>query len=447
VITPTVDGLVGEDEWEGGGYYVEEGGVQAGPEQIVAQLWYGFDKENLFLRLDGRRPWSGVSADTRVGFYLTRPGGGPEQPFSRIGGSETLLGFGAHALVEVTIAGDDASAVLFEVDETGGFLASEAELPLGVAGSTLEVALPYALFGKPDAGDTFKLRVTVSEADQRDIQVVPTEGPGQLVVPDLGLTRPILTIADPEKDDHGPGGYTYPLDGVFGSRAYDVTEFAVAEDDNNLIFRFTFAGKLNNDWGAPNGMGIHTLDVYLDAAEGGERKLIPGRNAALPEGSGWEFAIWAEGWTPGLYGPPTGDSTEPVQIGDSSTLNIISDPGQSKITVRLAKRVVAESLGVDIEALDPASWGYLGVVLGQEGYPSSGVWRVREVEEAAAQWRFGGAPPASNIHTRIIDVAYPADFAISQEDALSGFTPQVLDGSKFDGLSPDQFAQLALVRP
>ena len=58
----------------------------------------------------------------------------------------------------------------------------------------------------------------------------------------------------------------------------------MAEDDNNLIFRFTFAGPLNNDWGAPNGMGIHTLDVYIDAAEGGARKLLPGRNAALPEG-------------------------------------------------------------------------------------------------------------------------------------------------------------------
>jgi len=254
-------------------------------------------------------------------------------------------------------------------------------------------------------------------------------------------------VADPEKDDHGPGGYVYPRDGVFGSRAYDIVEFVLAEDDNNLIFRLTFAGRLNNDWGAPNGMGIHALDVYVDAAEGGERKLLPGRNAALPEGSGWEFAIWAEGWTPGLYGPPTADSSEPVQIGDTSTLNIVSDPGQSKITVRVAKQVFAERLGVDAEALDPASWGYLGVVLGQEGYPSSGVWRVRDVNPEAAQWRFGGAPPNSSIHTRIIDVAYPSDFTISQADALGDFAPQMVDGSQFDALSPDDFAQLPLVNP
>jgi len=453
LITPDMNGLADEDEWQGGGYYVEEEGV-------IAQLWYGFDKENLYLRVDARRPWAGVGDETRLGFYLTRPGGGNESPFSRIGAEETLLGFGAHALIEVTITREGVTAAFLTVDEAGNYTPTDVELSVGVSGNTLEVAVPYADFGKPDAGDTFKLRVVVSEGEVRDIQVVPGGGPAALVVPDLGLTSPILTVVDPEKDDHGPGSYTYPLDGVFSARAYDLTEFAVAEDDNNLIFRFTFAGKLNNDWGAPNGMGIHALDVYIDAVEGGERKLLPGRNAALPADTppyqgglgGWEFALWAEGWTPGLYGPPTADSPmgevsdrRPVQIGDASTLNIVSDPGQNKITIRVAKKVFADSLGV--ETLDPASWRYLAVVMSQEGYPSSGVWRVRDVEVAAQQWRLGGAPPNSNIHPRIIDVAYPADFPVSQEEALSGFAPRVVDAGEFDALSPDDFAQLPMVSP
>jgi hypothetical protein len=437
LITPDMDGLAGEEEWQGGGYYVEEEG-------IIAQLWYGFDKENVYLRLDARRPWADVSDETRVGFYLTRPGGGPEQPFSRIGAEETLLGFGANALLEVTVKGEAASATFYVTDD-GGYSAAEADLQVGLSGSTLEMAIPYADFGKPDAGATFKLRAVISEGEVRDIQVVPGGGPAALLVPDLGLTTPILTVVDPEKDDHGPGSYVYPNDAVFGSRAYDLTEFAVSEDDNNLIFRFTFAGKLNNDWGAPNGMGIHTLDVYIDAAEGGERKLLPGRNAALPADSGWEFAIWAEGWTPGLYGPPSAESPQPVQIGDTSTLNIVSDPGQNKITVRVAKQVFAESLG--LETLDPASWSYLAAVMSQEGYPSSGVWRIRDVEVAAQQWRLGGAPSDSNVHPRIIDVAYPADFPVSQEEALSGFTPRMVDAAEFDALSPDDFAQLPTVNP
>ncbi|MGD8905176.1 MAG: glucodextranase DOMON-like domain-containing protein, partial [Anaerolineae bacterium] len=410
-------------------------------------IWYGFDAETLYLRLDARRPWADVGDETRVGFYLTRPGGGPESPFSRIGSDETLLGFSAQALVEVKIeagGGEPQSeATLHFVDDAGGYAQAATGLPVGVAGSTLEVAVPYAEFGKPDAGDTFKLRVTVSEGEQRDIQVVPGSGPGALLVPDLGLTTPILTVADPEGDDHGPGSYEYPSDNVFGDGAFDLTEFAVSEDDNNLIFRFTFAGPLNNDWGAPNGMGIHTLDVYIDAAEGGERKLLPGRNASMVEGSGWEFALWAEGWTPGLYGPP-GDEAEPQQIGTADTLDIISDAGQGKITIRVAKAVLAESLGVETSALDPATWGYLGVVMSQEGYPSSGVWRIRDVEPAAQQWRFGGAPADTN-HTRIIDVAYPAEISPTQEEALSTYPAST--ESDMDALGPDDFAQLLMIRP
>ncbi len=443
IITPTIDGTAADGEWDGAGYYMEEGGVQATPEQVVSQLWYGFAKDTLFLRLDARRPWADIGADTRVGFYLTKPGGGSEQPFSRVAvknSGDTLLGFGANALLEVVIQG--GSATYYTVDGSGAYVEATAGLPIGVSGMTLEVALPYADFGKPDAGDALKLRTIVSEGEQRDMQVAPSGGPAEIVVPDLGLTKPLLTVVDPKGDDHGPGSYTYPTDAVFGSGAFDLVEFMVAEDDNNLIFRFTFDGPLNNGWGAGNGMGIHTLDVYINAAEGGARKLLPGRNAAVPEADAWDFAVWAEGWTPGLYGPPPAGALEPAQIGDTSTLNIVSDPGQNRITIRMAKKVLADSLGVDVAALDPASWGYLAVVMSQEGYPASGVWRIRDVEAAAQQWRFGGAPADRN-HTRIIDVAYPDGASPAQEEALGTYpASQAEDVST---LGPDDLAQLPMI--
>jgi alpha-amylase/alpha-mannosidase (GH57 family) len=445
LISPEIDGVAADDdEWLGAGYYLEEGGVQATPNQVVSKLWYGFDTENLYLRLDGRRDWMDVGEETHVGFYLTRPASGPESPFSRIGAEDTLLGFSANTLVEVTVHPDEVGATYYVVGDQNRYTETEAAVAVGVAGSTIELAIPYADFGKPDAGDVFKLRTVVSEGVQRDIQVVPSSGPAGLVVPDLGLTTPILMVTDPESDDYGPGSYEYPGDGVFGAGAYDLVQFDVAEDDNNLIFRFSFAGPLNNDWGAPNGMGIHTLDVYIDAADGGARKLLPGRNAAVPEEQAWDFAVWAEGWTPGLYLPPSGDETEPSQLGDSSTLNIVADPGQQKVTIRVAKAVLAESLGVAAEDLDLTSWEYLGVVMGQEGYPSGGVWRIRDVNEAAEQWRFGGAPADTN-HTRIIDVAYPVGFSTTQEEALSAYTSSA--ETDMDALGADDFAQLPLVGP
>jgi alpha-amylase/alpha-mannosidase (GH57 family) len=449
LLTPTIDGLAGEGEWEGAGYFLIEGGVQANPNQVASQLWYGFDKENAYLRLDARRAWTDVGADTRVGFYLARPGGGAEQPFSRVsllnGTDSTLLGFGANALAEVAIQNGAATATFYTVDREGQYAPVSDALPVGVAGATLELALPYELVGKPNAGDALRLRTVISEGEQRDVESVPATGPAELLVPDLGLTTPVLASDDPEGDDHGPGSYTYPSDSVFQSKTYDLKQFAVSEDEANLIFRFSFYGPLNNAWGAPNGMGIHTLDVYIDAAEGGERKLLPGRNASLPADQGWEFAVWAEGWTPGLYGPPAEGSPQPQQIGDAGTLSIISDPGQRQITIRVPKKTLADQLGVAVNALDPAAWRYLGVVLGQEGFPASGVWRVRDVNVAAEQWRFGGAPANSTTHTRIVDVAYPAGFQVSQEAALSTFTPQNVPAGQFDALSPDDFAQLPAV--
>ena len=451
LIDPEIDGIVGEDEWAAAGYYLEEGGAQANPNHVISQLWYGFDTDNLFLRLDARRPWSDVGEDTRIGLYLTKPGSGGEQPFSRVsvlnGSEQTLLGFNANALVEVAIQNDQATGQYYLVGSDGAYEATDTAIPVGLAGSTVEVAVPYDVFGKPAAGDSFKLRTVISEGEQRDIQVAPATGPGQLLVPDLGLTTPILSVLDPTDDDHGPGFYAYPLDGVFSSKTYDLVQFDVAEDDANLIFNFTFAGQLNNDWGAPNGMGIHTLDVYIDAAEGGTRKLLPGRNAALPADEGWEFAIWAEGWTPGLYGPPEGDDPSPAQIGDAGSLNIISDPGQRRISIFVPKKVLAESLSADAKELVPADWGYLGIVMGQEGYPASGVWRVRDVAEQAAQWRFGGAPANSTTHTRIIDVAYPDGFSVTQEQVLSDFTPKNIDIRDFDALAPEDFAQLQMLSP
>lgn len=449
VISPTIDGVAAGGEWDAAGYFTEEGGVQANPNQVASQLWYGFGADSLFLRLDARRAWADIGPDTRVGFYLARPGSGGEQPFSHTStlndSDATLLGFGANLLAEVALADGKATATLYTVDGEGNYTPLEGALAASVSGNTLELALPYALVGKPDAGDKLALRAVISEGQQRDIQSVPGSGPAELLAPDMGLSRPVVSIADPTGDDHGPGSYTYPTDSVFAPRAYDLTEFVVSEDDNNLIFRFTFAGPLNNSWGAPNGMGIHTLDVYIDALEGGARKLLPGRNASLVEGEGWDLALWAEGWTPGLYLPPPAGETAPQQTGDSDTLEIISDEGQRRITVRVPRSAVAEALGVSTDELNPDGWGYLAVVLGQEGYPASGVWRVRDVNPAAEQWRFGGAPANSTTHTRIIDVAYPADFPVSQELGLRAFQPQNAPAASFDSLGPDDFGQLPLL--
>jgi carbohydrate-binding DOMON domain-containing protein len=344
----------------------------------------------------------------------------------------TVLGFGA------------AYALLIGADEEGQVHAGLAPAlgknewgevqPITTtawASHTLELALPLARLGRLDAGDVLHLQAVVSIA-HADTQILPATGVARIVIPDLGKTTTVLTIADPAGDDHGPGAYTYPLDGVFKAGCFDLLTFTVGYDEENIVFRFFMRGPVENVWNSPNGLSVQTLDIYIDQdgpGGGGARLLLPGRNAALAEGDGWEYAIWAEGWYPAIL--RAGPDGKPVPV--DAAFSIIADPVQRKVTVRVPKAVLGDT---------PEKWRYLAVVLGQEGYPSSGVWRVRDVEPQAAQWRFGGGPADTN-HTRIIDLAWPAGQTPTQEEMLGRYNPS--QETNLDLLGPDDFALLPMI--
>jgi carbohydrate-binding DOMON domain-containing protein len=250
------------------------------------------------------------------------------------------------------------------------------------------------------------------------------------VLPDLGRTTNVVVVADPQGDDHGPGTYTYPQDGVFAPGNFDIVTFTVGYDDKSLVFQVYLAGPVDNAWNSGNGLSLQTVDVYIDQdgpGGGGARMLLPGRNAAFAEGDGWEYVIWAEGWTPGIYKAGADGTPEKVD----ATFAIIADPAQRKVTIRVPKGVLGDT---------PEQWRYAAVVLGQEGYPPAGVWRVRDVAATAAQWRFGGAPADTN-HTRIIDVAWVG--APSQEEFLSTYPAST--EQNMDNLTPDDFAIIPML--
>jgi hypothetical protein len=455
LITPTIDGVVAEGEWEGAGYYTVGGGAMAAGSVPLDRLYYGFDGQNLYLRMDADAEWAalttaGGNPDARayLGFYMLPPGGGAASAFSRFGAPETFLGFGATRLMEVTFApgAEIADVTIYTFDGESwipwepGDPAEEVEV--AVQGSTVEIGMDLSLVAPAaggtgsalDSGDRIQLRAIYSQGTTEtasDLVLIPITGPAMVVVPDLGLTTPVVTIDDPTGDDFGPGSYTYPSDAVFQPGAFDATEFSVAYDEENIVFRLTLEGPLQNVWDSPNGVSVQTIDIYIDkdGPQSGAQVLLPGRNAALTDEYAWDYAVWVEGWTPGVYVP--GDEG-PTEV--DAEMVVIADPGQSKITIKVPKEVLGD---------DPENWSYLAVVLGQEGFPSAGVWRVRDVSPSAEQWRFGGAPEDAN-HTRIIDVVWPGDAPSGQEEMLSGYT--ALDELP-DDPQPEDFARLGMVEP
>ena len=433
--TPTIDGQVAPGEWDAAGRFTISGGVAQSGNDVAGGLLYGFDAKNLYVRIDARNAWRDLGPDGTIGVYLSTPAAAATTPFARFGtaGQRTLLGFDAGTVAELRIADGNLSGQAMVSDTaSGGWGSPRASIPAAVGDTAIELAIPLTLLGQFEAGDSLNMRVVASRAGT-DVQTLPATSHATVLVPDLGLSTTILDITDPAGDDHGPGSYSYPQDQVFTNGVFDLTNFTVAEDATNLIFKLTVKGGIDNVWNSPRGLAVQTFDIYIDTNDqaSSSRLLFPGRNAAFQSGQGWNYGLWIEGWEGGLYkADPKG---APQQVGGVE-LKTTVEGATGRVTIRLPKSA--------LPAGDPQTWRYMAAVLGQEGFPSAGVWRVRDIAPTAQQWRFGGALPGTN-GTRIIDLALPAEASPAQEELLKPAQPA--QETNLDQLGPDDFAQVPLL--
>ena len=438
LITPEIDGAVGNGEWADGGLYLASGGAMAAAEPVFSDMTYGFDKDYLYLNVNSTRPWSELAEGTSwLEIYLSAPGGQAVNNFSAGG---TLLGFPADRVVELELEGGElVSAVLRQAtgDENWEEEGSELELA-ALSATSAEIGVPLELLGQADVGDRISMRAiyrqpvtTGNQISLLDTDQLPGSGPAMVAVPDLGTTTIVLNVDDPAGDDHGPGSYTYPTDGVFTNGSYDITNFQVGYDDDNIVFRFTMDGPVENSWGSGNGLSVQTFDIYIDQDGDGQggRAMLPGRNLAFQDEYAWDFAITVEGWESGVFIPAADGNQE--KIVQASELFILADPGQQKVTIRVPKSVLGDN---------PEEWRFAAVVMSQEGFPSSGVMRVRDVQATAEQWRIGGAPDGTTNHTRVMDLVWAEEG--QQESWLGDFTPSDKDQPE---LTAEEFAKIGML--
>lgn len=411
------DGLIGEAEWSNAAVYTDS---------QSNLLKIGLDSQNLQLALQ-------VSdlaiLSGGVGIYLSTPKATVRYPFAYRPDNAAADDF----------VGLSASHLFFWKDaKLSAFLASEdGWVENGTAGAGylgadgLEIQIPLSTLGESlEAGDDVRLVVVAGEG----AAAFPAEGPAQIILPELGATQEIMAVEDPAGDDHGPGTYTYPTDAVFVPGTFDIETFNVGYDDNSVVFTFRMAVPITNPWGSTANLSLQTFDVYVDIDPGagsGSRLLLGGRNAALQAGDGWDVAIWAEGWYPEIF---TADATSGEIKSFNLDYKIIVSPEKNTVSLRVPKDVFGDG--------DPAEWGYAAMVLSQDGFPSTGVLRVRDVAAENSQWKWGGAPEATNA-TRIIDLVWPADGAQTQEEMLSGFATSSLP---IGDLVADDLAQIELLR-
>lgn len=417
LLTPIIDGVEGDGEWNSAGIF------QGIDNSVIEQVKYTYDQKFLYFLVDTNQ----TPEDSQISIYLKSPKSNfLSFPFTNSRGSNTrLLGIRATHLYEWDSDGSD-----FYKPSIGGWRLEELNNTLSLNRDTFEIAIPISDLGEISAGDELQFIVV----EENSLSRLPELGPGQIIIPDLGLSSILLQVNDPENDDHGPGTYTYPSDTVFAPQAFDLKTFTVSYDETSIIFKAELFGAIPNPWGSPNNLSIQTFDIYIDidpGAQTGARKLLPGRNLSLSSENGWDYAIWVEGWTPQILSPDP-DTLEPKEISEADYKIIVDSAGRN-VTIRVDKNL--------FKAQNFEEWGYVALVMGQEGYPATGVWRIRDVNPIAEQWRFGGASNSTN-HTRVIDLAWMDGDSKTQEEMLSNFNPR---NDNIENLEPDDFAIIDLL--
>ena len=210
-------------------------------------------------------------------------------------------------------------------------------------------------------------------------------------------------------------------------------EFKAVWDATNLYLLVEVQDDTLKNDNQPSGFAQDQndfIDIYLDTDGDGQggRAMLPGRNLAFQNGYAWDLAVSVEGWTSGIYEP---GEEGPIRIAEASEFTVLADPGQRRVTLRIPKSILGD---------DPENWQYAEVVLSQEGFPSGGVMRVRDVLPVAEQWRIGGAEPGATNATRVLDLVWVE--AGEQEGWLSDFMPST---SPQTALTAEDFAAIPMI--
>ena len=128
------------------------------------------------------------------------------------------------------------------------------------------------------------------------------------------------------------------------------------------------------------GFSVQMLFVYIDNAEGGHTKGLPGTNHEFLEDQAWDKVII-------LSPQQIGVVRNEVTAKASDMQDDIVIPTRTKG----AGRTISGSVKMaDLGEGDPSTWGYQVISQSNEGFPAKTDLLTRKVNEYEGQHRFGG---------------------------------------------------------
>lgn len=407
--TPNIDGLINpEDEWKNAAIYlVKKGtGISVKPGDFIEKVYLGLDNDNVYFLVESKTSFKDyLGKPYYLAIYFSNPNYKEYNLYPRNGNK--TLGYGIAYELLIDFSRTDSlgmiDAILNQALGNNSWK-QQSTLKAGVSEKYMEISIPFKEL-KVQGRDQIATNIIFGKETPED--VVPYYIPIYLTVPEKKLEITYFSIDDPEGDDYGWGGITYPTAPVFKPGVFDIIHVEMGKSKDDIVFKVKIRGDLENPWGSPTGVSVQTIDIYINDGKEGTYyyQALPGRQANIPEG--WNKAIWIEGWTQELIIPVL-DEKGKVQLKEmKGVVQLTADPTERTIIISVPEKY-----------LGPVTpdWKILVILCGQEGYPRPGSWRVREVEEVAKQWRFGGGDDFYGDPNIIDMLVLPG---IKQEEILS----------------------------
>jgi carbohydrate-binding DOMON domain-containing protein len=206
----------------------------------------------------------------------------------------------------------------------------------------------------------------------------------------------VATWEDPEGDDAGPGGYTYPTSDQVPEGVLDLASFSIDANGDRYEFRFTFHNGIQNNWDSDQGFSQQFIQLYLadPNADGGSSKSLEGPNVTFETSYNHVLVL-----------APFGERESALEDTEGGVVS-----SDLEITTENEDTIVA--------SLPQSALGYLEdghVVPLVMGWDNQGPGFARAVEAENAEWSFGGAE--NDNAPRVIDLVTPE--GTSQSDALA----------------------------
>lgn len=201
-------------------------------------------------------------------------------------------------------------------------------------------------------------------------------------------------IIDPEGDDNGDGGYTYPLTANLVPGSLDVTRFTVACDGENVYFRLKFRNLSDPGWHPEYGFQLTYAAIAISKKAGdGSTKVGMNSNYEFTDGFKYQTVVYVGG---GIrlsddggriiaeYLPVAGDEQNPLG--------------------RAAEGEIGFSLPVGLVGVPDQGWSFAVLIGAQDDHGGAGIGEFRTVGEVAMEWSGGGKeiPSDPNIYDLIL---------------------------------------------